>query len=118
MDVLTIGGKVMPPVQKLTISREPIWSKNAGRGADGKMIGDIIAQKMKLQIVFNPLSDAQAASLDAAIIPAFFSVKFRNPSSGGLETKTMYAGSPTYPVYSYVEGLPRYVGVGVDLIEQ
>lgn len=118
MDVLTIDGVVMPPVKSLTITREPIWSKNAGRGADGTMIGDIIAQKMKLQITFVPLSDEQAASLDAAILPAFFSTKFRNPCTGKMETKTMYAGTPTYPVYSYVNGLPRYQGVGVNLVEQ
>lgn len=108
----------MPKVKSLTISREPIWSSNTGRCADGKMRGDIVAQKLKLQIVFSPMSDANAASLDAAITPAFFSAKFRNPGTGNMETHTMYANAPAYPVYSYVNGLPRYVGVGVDLIEQ
>ena len=42
MNVLTIGGKVMPRVQKLSVSHEAVWSKNAGRGATGAMIGDII----------------------------------------------------------------------------
>lgn len=118
MNVLEIDGKAMPPVKSLSISREPIWSKNTGRGADGSMIGDVVAQKITLKVVFVPLSDEQAASLDAAIRPAFFNVKFKNPSTGNMETKTMYAGSPTYPVYSYVSGLPRYVGAGVDIIEK
>lgn len=118
MDVLTIGGQVMPPVKALTISREPIWSKNTGRVANGDMVGDVVAQKVTLQITFAPLSDAQAALLDTAILPAFFSVKFKNPQSGEMDTKTMYAGTPTYPVYSYVDGYPRYSGVGVTLIEK
>lgn len=118
MNVLTIGGAVMPPVKSLTISREPIWSSNAGRGADGTMLGDIVAQKYKLQVVFAPMSDEQAAFLDAAILPPFFSVQFKNPSTGEMVTKTMYAGNPSYPVYSYAEGCPRYEGVGVNLVEQ
>lgn len=118
MAVLEIGGRAMPKVKGLTIGREPIWSKNAGRVADGTMKGDIVAQKYKLQVTFAPMSDEQAALLDAALIPAFFNVKFRNPTTGQYVTKKMYAGSPTYPVYSYVDGFPRYVGVGVDLVEQ
>lgn len=118
MDVLKIDGVVMPPIKSLTISREPIWSKNAGRGADGTMIGDIVAQKLKLQITFAPMSDEKAKLLDNAILPAFFSATFRNPGTGEMTTKEMYAGSPAYPVYSYVNGLPRYSGVGVNLVEK
>ena len=55
MNVLTIGGKVMPRVQKLSASHEAVWSKNAGRGATGAMIGDIIARKTKLEIAFSPI---------------------------------------------------------------
>lgn len=118
MNELKIGGKVMPPVQKLTISKEPVWSKNAGRGADGTMIGDIVARKTKLEITFVPLTDEMAVLLDAAITPAFFSVTFKDPATGKEETKTMYAGSPAYPVYSYAAGFKRYVGTAVNLIEQ
>lgn len=118
MDVLIIGDKTMPKVKSLTVSREPIWSKNTGRVANGEMKGDIVAQKMKLQVVFAPMSDAEAALLDAATTPAFFSVKFRNPGSGKVEEHTMYASSPSYPVYSYASGLPRYVGTAVNLVEQ
>lgn len=118
MSSIVIGGKTMPPVKSLTITREPIWSSNTGRCTNGEMRGDIIASKLKLQITFVPLSDEQAALLDAAITPAFFSVKFRNPGTGQTETHTMYASSPSYPVYSYVAGLPRYNGVAVNLIEK
>lgn len=113
-----IGGSLMPKLSSLEITREPVWSANTGRNAEGKMIGTIVAQKMKLKITFVPLSDAEARSLDLALTPAFFDVKFWSPSTNSQVTKTMYAGTPTYPVYSYASGYPRYVGVGVDLIEQ
>lgn len=118
MDVLTIDGVVMPKVKSMTVSAEKIWSKNAGRAADGEMQGDLIAIKLKVEVVFSNLTDEQNAVVDSAISPAFFDAKFRNPRSGNMETHTMYAGTPMYPVYSYVDGVPRYVGTGVDLIER
>lgn len=117
-DKLLIGGKQMPPFSEITITPEKIWSKNTGRGADGKMQGDIVAVKMKLQIKFNVLTAQQKKILDDAIKPAFFTVKYKEPSDSTYHEKTMYAGTPTYPVYSYVNGYPDYVGVGVDLIER
>lgn len=118
MAVLEIGGKEMPPVKSITVTAEKIWSSKTGRTANGDMKGDLIAIKLKAQIVFTPLSDEQNALVDAAISPAYFSAKFRNPRNGKIETHTMYASSSTYPVYSYVDRLPRYVGTGVDLVEQ
>ncbi len=118
MDVLTIDGVVMPKVKSMSFGAEKIWSKKTGRVANGDMKGDLIAVKLKLQVVFAPLSDEETRIVDAAISRAFFDAKFRNPRSGKMETHTMYAGTPTYPVYSYAEGMPRYVGTGVDLVEQ
>lgn len=118
MDVLVLNGNVTLRVKSLTITPEKIWSKKTGRAADGSMKGDIVAIKMKLEAVLAPMTDAEAASFDAAISLPFFPAKFRNPRTGKVETHTVYASSPPYPVYSYVEGLPRYVGVGVSLIEQ
>lgn len=118
MSVLKIGGEAMPPLKSLTIIREAIWSKNTGRTATGKMVGDIIGYKYKLQITFKPLSDEQAALVASATRPAFLNVEFTDPEDGEKHTIKMYAGSPAFPVYSYVDGVPRYVGTKVDLIEQ
>ena len=120
MASLVINGVTMPDPKQggLSISKEKIWSKNTGRGADGTMNGDVVARKFTLKIEWPILSDEQAAVVDQAIDPAFINVKFRNPNDGKITEKTMYAGTPTYPVYSYADGLPRYVGTGVTLIER
>lgn len=120
MASLVINGVTMPEPKQggLSISKEKIWSKNTGRGADGTMNGDVVARKFTLKIEWPILSDEQAAVVDQAIDPAFINVKFRNPNDGKITEKTMYAGTPTYPVYSYADGLPRYVGIGVTLIER
>lgn len=121
MAVLWLKGKEMSDPSAITITKEPIWSKNTGRGSTGKFVGDIVGYKFKIQITWPILSQAQTAEIDSAITDsAFFSAKFIDPTSatGEFTTKTVYAGTPTYPVYSYVNGLPRHKGVAVDLIEQ
>ena len=118
MSVLEIDKVVMPPVQSLTVTSEKIWSKNTTRSANGELKGDIVAIKLKAAFTFAPLSKDQTKVLDTAISKAFFNAKFENPRNGKIETHKMYSGSGSYPVYSYVDGLPRYVGVAVDLIEK
>lgn len=113
--VINTGSKqfgVEPALNGVTESFEKIWSENTGRVTTGKMTGDIIAVKLKLQIKYAILTTAQRNKLNNAIKDAFFTVKYQG------ESYKMYASSPTYPLYSTVDGLPRYVGVGVDLVEQ
>lgn len=117
MASLIIDGVTMPPVNKLTITSEKIWSKNTGRVSNGEMKGDLVAIKLKANVQFVPLNDSQAQILDNAISKAFFKAEFKNPRNNKTESHKMYAGSATYPVYSYADGFPRYVGVGVDLVE-
>ena len=107
-----------PKLNGLIITPEKIWSKNTGRTTIGEMVGDVICIKNKLKISWPPLSAEQVALIDAAITPAFFDVYYKDPRTNQYVTKPMYAGTPTYPVYSYASGLPEYVGVTVDLIEQ
>lgn len=108
----------MPMPKGIEITIEKIWSKNAGRTAGAKMVGDIIAFKTKLKITWPMLSRERVAAIDAAITPAFFNVTFTDPRSNSRKTQSFYAGTPTYAVYSYAKGLKTYNGVGVDLIEQ
>ena len=115
---IKIGGVEMPPIKEMTITREPLWSKNTGRSADGTMIGDIVARKVTLKITFVPLSDIQAAALAAATRPAFFNVKYHDPDENATRTARMYASSLPYPVYSYADGFPTYVGTTISLIEK
>lgn len=118
MASLKLNGTVIPYVQKIEITRNPIWSSNTGRTASGKMVGDLVTQKYKLKITFSPMSDEDTVSLEAVISQAFFDVTFKNPTTGKMETKKMYADAPVYPVYSYADELPRYVGNAVSLVEQ
>ena len=119
-DELIIGGVIMPTLKLsgLTVTKEKIWSKNTGRAANGEMIGDIITTKYTLKCSWPPLTRQQITVIDKAIKPAFFNVTFTDPGTNSRVTKRFYAGSPTYPVYSYYKGVKTYQGVAVDLIEK
>ncbi len=107
-----------PKLNGLTITREKIWSSNTGRAANGETIGDIVAIKYKIQISWPPLSREEVAVIDAAITPAFFPVTFLDPVTNAAKTIICYAGTPTYPVYSYYQGVKTYSGVNVNLVEK
>lgn len=114
-----INGVTLREPKSLTVSPEKIWSSNTGRGDNGKMVGDIVAIKIKLKIEWGILKASEIEIIDDLISKAFFDCTFLNPRKGNEEdTLTFYAGTPTYPVYSYVKGYPEYTGVAVELIEQ
>ena len=119
MDNLIIGGAVMPDLKKggLEIKKEKVWSKNTGRSASGEMIGDIIGIKYTLHCEWPPLYKGDAAKIDTAVSPAFFNATFTD-IDGARVTKTFYAGTPAYPIYSYINGVKTYQGVTVDLIQK
>ena len=121
MAVLAINGIDMPGIalNGLTITKEPIWSGNTGRAANGRMVGDIVGYKYKLDITFIPLSAQDIAGLNSAITASpFFLASFIKPDGGAEITRSFYAGTPAYPVYSYANGKKNYVGVKLSIIEQ
>lgn len=117
---LVIAGSTMPTPKKdgIVVSKEKIWAPKTGRGADGTMLGDLVAIKYKLQITWPPLSAVDCATIDSAISGGFFSVIFTDPATNTRKSITAYAGAPSYTIYSYVNGYRMTSGVQVDLIEQ
>lgn len=117
--MLKFEDETMPEPRSIEIGKEKIWSSNTGRTDSGKMNGDIIAIKTQLKIKWGVLSAEQTALIDKYLSESFFACTYLDPGNGNAETtKEFYAGTPAYPVYSYVNGLPDYQGVGVDLIER
>lgn len=117
--MLKLNGITVKEPKSLSVSPEKIWSSSTGRGDNGKMVGDIVAIKMTLKIEWGILTAKQIQEIDEILSTPFFEVMFLNPRKGNAVDKmTVYSGTPTYPVYSYVKGYPEYTGVGVDLIEQ
>jgi len=117
-DELIIDGVTMPTpsLNGMTIKKEKVWSNNTGRAANAEMIGDVIAIKYTIECTWPMLSRADVAKIDTAISPAFFDVTFTDPGTNTRATKKFYSNTPTYPVYSYANGVKTYKGVGATLI--
>lgn len=116
--MLWINNVLMPTPKSCKITRNKIWSQNAGRVASGKMVGDIIAIKYKLEIQWALVKSADVIKIDTAVSKSFFNVKFLDPATNSYKTIVCYAGDPSYPPYSWAEGHKKYTGVSVNLIEQ
>lgn len=117
---LTINGYTPPAVTKsgYSVTKNKIWSSNTGRGATGKMLGDIIATKYTIRAQWNKLTQSQLTSLENAIgTNAFFSVTFVN-EKGVQTTKTFYSADPTYTTKKYINGVAVFENVSIELIEQ
>lgn len=108
-----------PAVNGLSVSYEPIWSKNAGRSpTTGKAIGDLIGEKVKLTIKWPPLTAQEFATISQALrSKAFFPVEYIDPDADKTEIKMFYAGPRSVFAYSYTVN-KRYHGATVSLIEQ
>ena len=117
-DIIVLDGTLSLKVRSLTVGDEPIWSSNTGRTSNGEMTGDIVAWKKTVAITFGIMSDAEAVAFGKITHKANYKLKFINPNTGKLDAITCYAVPVQYPVYSYVDGLPRYNGVSCTFTEK
>lgn len=110
-----------PKIEGFNISKNKIWSKNAGRNDLGDMVGTIIAIKYKVEIEWPPLTTTQIALIDdivSDINNPYTSVKFTN-ERGEITEITAYFGDATYPIYgTNIYGKQIMNGVKIDGIQQ
>lgn len=116
-----LGGTELPVPSVLNIKPEKIWSKNAGRNSKGDFVGDVVTVKQTIHAEWRTMTKEQGATLYSKSVNSdFMSCTYVDPasSSDAEKTITVYAAGPSYNVYSYVNGYPRYTGVAIDLVEQ
>lgn len=87
------------------------------RNVNGDLIRDRIAIKRKINLEWGPLTQEQIASLLNIVSGVFFTVEFPDPQLGVI-TKTMYVGDRTSPAYSCINGVVKWSGLKMNLIER
>ena len=109
-----------PKKEGVTITDEPIWASNTGRGSDGTMIGDIVAWKTTVQVEWPALSFADSKVIADAIkkAGAFFNIQYNDFSSGSTVTKKVYCSNVPRTIYSLVKNAQYHIGITVTFIEQ
>lgn len=117
---LYFGSDLIRTPVVLTMQNEKIWSNNTGRTADTTMVGDIRAIKKTIHIEWSHATPQETALINSYISNIgrpFFTISFINEVFE-RETKTVYAGTPSYEQWGWDEKRQLCKNLAVDLIEQ
>ena len=114
MAMITINGVELPGLSTYKVDTEPIGSFE--RNANGRMVGDLVAIKTKLNCTWNVLEDRYVDILRSAAMPFYVSVTYLD-IDGAYSTKDMYT-SPMSASLAFVRGgVAWWQSVTVNLIE-
>lgn len=123
MEAILKFDDVLMPTPKLDgfkISKNKIWSRNAGRNGNGDMVGTIIAIKRKLEITWPVLKAKDIKIIDDAVssLTPYHKVQYTD-ESGNITEITAYFGDAVYPIIgTNIYGQQLLEGVGVSGVEK
>lgn len=109
-----------PDEDGISITKNKLWSSNAGRMASGKFAGDIIAVKLTIDIVYTRnLKSAEIAKIDQAIHQsAFMNVKVpKIGEENSYITARCYVADVQYPIRRKTKDT-YYGGLSISFVEQ
>lgn len=90
----------------------------AERNAQGTMLIELIAQKVKINVKYNYVDGATLASILTKIDPITFDITYLNPKTNTMRTSSFYVGDRTVGMIDYRSGVPRYRDLSFDFIER
>lgn len=102
MALLNINGVDVKTPSKFQVDVSDIDGETT-RNAKGELVRDRIAVKRKLNCTFPPMTQAEMSTLLNAVSDIFFTVTYLDPMSG-VQTKTMYVGDRSAPMFRYGTG--------------
>lgn len=115
--ILKVGDVVLPAPVKLSVSDEILWSSNTGRSTkSGLMIGDVIANKLTVDIEWGVLTADDVKTISSKLKSGFYPVSFME--NGELLEITVYRGTLKKEYLGYVGGEHYYKNVTVSIIQQ
>lgn len=120
MTGLKFNGETVAAPSEVSFTNNKIWSNNAGRTANCRMVGDLRAIKKTITLKWYHLTGAETAKLNEYISNVdspFFNVTFLDETFNET-TVSVYAGDPSYEIFGWDEKRQFCKGVAVDLIMQ
>lgn len=118
MAMITISSTAIPDPSSYTVGIQDIVE--ASRNAQGNLVADRIATKVKLELGWKYLTSAEYSTILALFNASFFvSVTYPNPITGSNSTKTFYVGDRSSPAFKYTGGaIVGWKDVKFNLIEK
>lgn len=114
--IIKAGSVVLPSPVEISTTEEIIWSENTGRSTSGKMIGDVVAEKQTINIVWGVLTKAEYDLIKANLRSGFhdFSLIIGNETA----TITSYRSTLTAEILGGFSGKAYYKSANTSIIQQ
>ena len=109
MAVLYINGVAVKDPATLQYSIQDIDSDSSGRNANGEMIRDRVATKVKVSCSWSALTNEEIRLLLNAMSSEFFRLEYPDALMGGMGSGTFYVGDRTAPLYTWNEKENKYM---------
>lgn len=117
-NVLYINDVLVKPPSEIKIQRNKLWKTGSGRSRAGNFVGKIQARKYRVDVKWDCLTEDEASLIASLLEPDFITIKFIDPKTKQLVTKTVYAGDESYSVYNYEIQMAVYQGLPISLVEK
>lgn len=88
------------------------------RTDDALMHKNRVAQKRKIQVGYNAVSDTVATTVLQAVNPEYIDVTYYDLLAGAAETRTFYVGDRSAPFKYWYDGNHLLESLTFDLIER
>ena len=115
--MIIVNGVTLPEEETLKITKEKIWSSNAGRLDNGYFAGDIVAVKHTLEVTWKRLKQDETAIVNKCLNgnDEYYNVFYTDyDGTGALDT--FYFGTPSYQYTIINDNV--YCDITVNMIER
>ena len=117
MAILTVNSIALPAPTTITVGDEIIWSANTGRISTGQMIGDVIAEKQTLSVIWEYLTAAEKNTISNNLKAGFFPITI--DIDGNPYEITSYRGVMTSDAIGKLsDGVYYFRQVSCDIVQQ
>lgn len=115
--LLRCGEINLPSPVSMSVDDEIIWTSDTGRTLDGRMMGEVVAEKKNIKVGWEWLTEQEAAQIRNLLFAGFFSMTFRD--YGEVLTIENYRGTISKEVAGCIgDGNFYYKKVSVTIIQR
>lgn len=107
------AGEELPSPVSMSVGEEIVWSENAGRTSNARMVGTVIAEKKTVSLAWGVLSKKEIQEIEKRIPKGFIKVYILG------ELYEVYRGTLTKEVLGYIgDGIFYYKSASTDIIQR
>lgn len=114
-----VNGTDMPCPSKCEVGYQDISAPDSGRTLDGLMHKEKVGQKVKLDLEWKGVSDADASTILLAFDPEYVDITYHDTKTNSILTKNFYTGDRKASTYWWNDdGEFTYLSVAFNVIER